>query len=331
MNRSMLPRPRFWAEAGLQKRTMRTLLGETLMFFLVFFLAATVQGLLAGGAASVWMLREHADSLTSMADGINDLQTLLLELMESMPDWLIILILFTYAAMGAAALLYCGKIEKRKPATLGLTGKDPWQEIGLGLGIGLLMMAGVVGIGTAVGAFQPGQAALGSIDYPLLLMAFLGCIVQGASEELMFRGYLAPSVNQRFSVLFTVLFSSALSMGFGTSAQVYTTVGTINSFLFALVLCVYAIKRGSLWGACALHGMWIFAHNYLFGFYYETAEGLSVIPVRLDSYRSAITGDVDGPKAGICATIILIAALAAILATKAKDPAEEPPVPEAAG
>jgi membrane protease YdiL (CAAX protease family) len=326
MNQPLLPRPRFWAEAALQKQTGFTLLGETLIFFLVYFLASLLQGAAESVILAVWLLRDHPEELSSLSSHLSGVQETVLNLIATAPEWVIVATLYTFAIFGAAAFIYCRKYEKRSGATLGMRAKQPLPELCMGLAAGLLMMLGVVGIGTAIGAFEPETAALDPASLPLLLAALLGCGVQAMSQELLFHGYFAPSLNKNYPVWVAVLVSSVLYVSFGTGIQAVTGIGSVNMFLLALVLCIYTMKRGNLLGACAVHTMWQFTHNYLFGFYYETNQSSSVIPVRLDQYRKAITGSVGGPEAGLCATVVLIVALGLALALRARDPAPREPV-----
>ena len=122
-----------------------------------------------------------------------------------------------------------------------------------------------------------------------------------------------------------MLVSSLIFSGLHVSNGGFNLLGGLNIFLVGLVLCIYMMKRGSIWGACAIHSMWNFAQGCIFRFPVSGINvGCSVIDVKAEAHRSAITGGEFGPEASICATVVLLAALGIVLALKARDPAPEP-------
>lgn len=39
----------------------------------------------------------------------------------------------------------------------------------------------------------------------------------------------------------------------------------LNLFLFGVFMSVYMVRRGNLWGACAIHAVWNFVQGNVFG------------------------------------------------------------------
>ena len=326
----LLPRPRFWAEAAKQKQTRYSLFGELLMFVLVYMIASMLQGILLGVPTVVWMLSTNQLQEMQFAS-VEDLQRLLMELLQKLPDWLLIVSLFTYAVLGAVAVFYCAKVEKRSLFTMGLGRQGAWKEYGSGALVGLLLTASITLLGVAAGGYQLGGFSERHL-WSVLLPVLLGCMVRAAAEELLFRGYLTVSLSTRLPVVLTVGISVLVQMMAGPGYGVMPFIGLLNHFLLAVFLCVYIVKRGSLWGACAIHAMWTFCLGSLFGFDDGTAvNSMYWLKVNVTPYHKLITGGEFGPEASICATIALLAGLAVLFAVKAKDPApvEKPPIPEA--
>ena len=317
MNGIMLPRPRFWAEAGEQIQRPKTMLGEMLTFLLLYFLSAILQGIIMSIPSSIWMLSEGGSSLLEAVQKGNSLETAVIQMMGALPDWILVVTLFTYGVTGLVAVVYCRKFQGRTLASMGLRGRGT-GAFGLGWLIGLGLFLGVLAIGGAVGAFRVG--GLRTQELVLVLLACLGCAVQGSAEELLLRGYLQPSLGAVYPVPITlVLTALASTMLQGGSLL---SLSTLNALLLGLFLCVWVIKRGELWSACAIHGAWLFAQNFLFGFAPQGQEAtLCLVGVEVDAYRSALTGGLYGPTASLGATIILLAAIAVALALKPRDPA----------
>ena len=89
----------------------------------------------------------------------------------------------------------------------------------------------------------------------------------------------------------------------------------LNSLLLALLLGIWVLKRGNLWGACAIHAAWIFVGSFLFGFAPAGEHaGIRLLDMDTDAFRPLLTGGDFGPEASICATVVLLAALALLLA-----------------
>jgi membrane protease YdiL (CAAX protease family) len=324
MNRSLLPRPRFWAEAFRQRRNRFGLFGEILVFMLVFFVSEMIQATVASIPATLVMFTGlTGDFFSYTADGRIDLRASVDDLLLHMPPAIRVILLFAAAAMGVCAMFYCAKIEKRKIRTMGLCGEKPWLEYLTGLAAGLVLFGAVTAIGHFAGGWQvKGFRSLKAGAVGMLALYFVGFLIQGASEELMFRGYLATSIGARAPAPLALIVSSVIFALFHTGNNGFTFLSAINTLLVGLVLGAYMIKRGSLWGVCGLHAMWNFAQGCVFGFPVSgTQTGYSMVDVTVRSNRSLLTGGDYGPEASAAVTVVLLAALGVVLALRAKDPA----------
>lgn len=214
--------------------------------------------------------------------------------------------------------------ERRSPAALGFNAKIVGAYL-RGLLVGALALGALVGVIFAAGGYRAaGDLSLGLLA-PAVLTPFLallgGYMVQGAAEETMLRGWLMPLVASRHGLIAAVLVNAgffALLHASNIDPSKELALGLFNLFLFAVLLSLYAIKEGSLWGVCAFHTAW----NVLLG----TGFGLEVsgqkaviapVVVGLAPVSSApwwLTGGAFGPEASIAATILLAGGSAYLIA-----------------
>ncbi len=322
----MLPRPRFWAEAAAQCRTRFTMLGETLILMLLYLIATTAASMVLAVPMTVWIVGTQGPTITEQLAAGASVQDAVLRMLENMPDWMILVSLFlTAASLGCAAVFFCKKFQKRSLASMGLVREGALGEYLLGLAFGLILFGGVAALGASTGGFRFGAWNLAPGRLVLALIALLGCAAQGAALELLFRGYYAPSLGSRYPVLPAFLLS-ALIPGVLQAEDTLLSMSTLNSLLLGLLLGLWVLKRGNLWGACAIQGVWAFAGSFLLDFSATGEHGsLGLLNVEADAYRPLLSGGELGPGASICATVVLLAGLAIVLALRPRDAAPEQP------
>ncbi|MGZ9100013.1 MAG: CPBP family glutamic-type intramembrane protease, partial [Brevundimonas sp.] len=121
------------------------------------------------------------------------------------------------AAFGLATLLvllWVRLFERRGPAALGLNAGGPIRFL-RGYGLGLAFLTAVVGViwlsgGYVVeGAGAFGSGAVGAALLPIGAL-MLGFVVQGSSEEILFRGWLMQLIASRHGLWIAVAANSAL-------------------------------------------------------------------------------------------------------------------------
>ncbi len=214
-------------------------------------------------------------------------------------------------------LLWAGLFERRGPSALGL------NPIGLnrfvcGYVVGMAFLATVIGViwlggGYVVegpGAFQ--SSAVGTALLPIGVL-MLGFIIQGSSEEILFRGWLMQLIASRHGLWIAIIANSALfalahAGNIEPSKELY--VGLANVVLFGLFVSLYAAREGSLWAVCGWHAAW----NWLLGLGF----GLEVSGMRIDTTPLIadlankpdadwwLTGGAFGPEASLVTTAVLL-------------------------
>ncbi len=214
-------------------------------------------------------------------------------------------------------LLWAWLFERRGPNTLGLNAKGPLRFV-RGYLIGLAFLGGVVGIIWLAGGYVVegtgafGSAAVGAALLPIGVL-MLGFIIQGSSEELLFRGWLMQLIASRHGLWIAVVANSALfalahAGNIEPSNELY--VGLANIVLFGLFISLYAVREGSLWGVCGWHAAW----NWLLGLGF----GLEVSGMKIDNLPLItdltaapdaawwLTGASFGPEASLVTTAVLL-------------------------
>jgi len=225
------------------------------------------------------------------------------------------------AAFGLTSLLvllWAGLFERRGPSTLGLNAKGPMRFL-RGYLIGLAFLAAVVGViwGTGgyvvegAGAF--GSAAVGAALLPIGVL-LLGFIIQGSTEEILFRGWLMQLIASRHGLWIAVIANSALfalahAGNIEPSKELF--VGLANIVLFGLFISLYAVREGSLWGVCGWHAAW----NWLLGLGFGlevSGQVIDTVPLITDLTAAPgaawwLTGAAFGPEASLVSTAVLLA------------------------
>ena len=214
-------------------------------------------------------------------------------------------------------LLWAWLFERRGPATLGLNAKGPMRFL-RGYLLGLAFLLTVIGVIWAAGGYVVegagafGSAAIGAALLPIGVL-LLGFIIQGSSEELLFRGWLMQLIASRHGLWIAVIANSALfalAHAGNIEPSKELLVGLANIVLFGLFISLYAVREGSLWGVCGWHAAW----NWLLGLGF----GLEVSGMKIDSLPLItdlaaapgavwwLTGGAFGPEASVVATAVLL-------------------------
>jgi membrane protease YdiL (CAAX protease family) len=224
------------------------------------------------------------------------------------------------AAFGLSAvllLLWARFFERRGPSALGLNARGPVRFV-RGYLIGVAFLVAVVGVIWAAGGYVVegagafGSAAVGAALLPIFVL-MLGFIIQGSTEELLFRGWLMQLIASRHGlwiavVANSVLFALAHAGNIEPSNELY--VGLANIVLFGLFISLYAVREGSLWGVCGWHAAW----NWLLGLGFGLeVSGMKIETLPLITDLTAaqgaawwLTGGTFGPEASVVTTAVLL-------------------------
>lgn len=228
-------------------------------------------------------------------------------------DLCLLLQLFSTVATIALTLTLCICLLKRKPSSLALSRRGSlWQYL-LGLVLGVALFSASFGVASINGA----QRILGvasPVNVGMLVLLFFGYVIQAASEEILFRGFVMCDLARRSSPVFAVLISS---LAFSLAHYSNTGIGFVallNLFLFGVLASVLVLRTGSLLGAAALHTAWNFTQGHVFGC---RVSGLltesTVLHTEAVDALKLTNGGAFGPEGGVAVTVVLLVSIALFL------------------
>ncbi|PHY13940.1 CPBP family intramembrane metalloprotease domain-containing protein [Caulobacter sp. B11] len=231
---------------------------------------------------------------------------------------------------GVTALLilaWVGLFERRSPAALGLNGQA-LVRYGRGLLTGAGFLIASIGLAWALGGYHIEGIGVWSAPSPILflpiLCLFAGFMVQGATEELMLRGWLLQLVASRHGLVAAIIVNAVVfavlhAGNIKPSLELALALG--NLLLFSVLISLYAIKEGSLWGVCAWHTAWNTLLGVGFGLDVSGAKvAVQSLVVDLAPNANAawwLTGGAFGPEASVATSAVLLAGVVYLLANGA--------------
>lgn len=161
--------------------------------------------------------------------------------------------------------LYVKLVEKRSISSMGFHKSGILKVYVRGFLIGAGMFAVIVLVGAFSGAYTI-SIALSSFGSLLpILIILCGFLIQGASEEVIYRGWLMPILGARYSKVFAIVVSSLIFAAIHAMNPGMTIMPVINLVLFGVFAAVYALKEKSLWGICGFHSSWNWVQGSVFG------------------------------------------------------------------
>ena len=312
-----LEMPLFIQEAIKQKKP-RALFIELLLFGAVFWIAGMVESILMVPFTVIAMLghTEELRALVEMGDMGSDATLEFVAKLYASPV-LIIGSLFATVGMIVTVIIYCRFLEKRRLSTMGLL-RPFGKEYAVGALIGLVLFGVYIIFSMALG----GVGFLGlseSFHLPTVLLLLLGYLVQGFSEEILCRGYFMTSLCRTMPLPVALAVSSLFFSLLHIGNTGFDLLSFVNVFLFGILMGLYVIRRGNLWGACALHALWNFAEGVLTDF---TVSGLampsSVFSFQTEGASTFIIGGAFGPEGGFAVTFVLTLGVVILLMMQGK-------------
>lgn len=227
------------------------------------------------------------------------------------PVWQSTISLFTRLIFANIFIIGCVFLwvrlyEKRSFSYLGFQ-KKKFAELYLkGILGGILMFSTVVAVMAVfqLVTWENGNPMLQGVKvlFPTLVL-LSGFVIQGATEEILCRGWLMPILSARYDLSVGVFLSSSLFGMLHAFNQNVTVFAVINIILVGVFFSLFALRQGSLWGACALHSVWNWLQGNFFGF---QVSGQDVGPTIMNLKEIGpdwITGGAFGPEGEVYAPL----------------------------
>lgn len=296
---------------------------EIIFFVLVFLVGIIIENVVVMVPTMSYIFNSDeykllVDQYSKQLIDVNQLTDGVTEITMNMPDYLTIIMLFATAAMTAAVFIYCRFIEKRKLSTLGFRKGGILKEYLIGMLVGTVLFSLAVGICLVTGSLKF-EGICANIAWGYLGLYFVGYLLQGMSEEVVFRGYFTVSLSRRIPIAAAVGISSVAFACAHLSNNGISVLAFVNLTLFGIFAAVYMLKRGNIWGVCAIHSLWNFVQGNFYGI---SVSGMqkseSLMEMSSVASKSLINGGDFGLEGGIAVTIVLTVAIVVMLCTKTK-------------
>lgn len=306
-----IKKPAFMQEATKGKRGNAAFI-EVLIAGLVFTVSGIAMGIVQLPAFIVYLFGNE-EYMKQLMSGENVSTVKALEEVIQLPDWLVIVSLFSEIMMIVVVILYCRLIEKRKVSTMGFRKDGIVRQYLLGVMGALLIFSGAYVICVLPGGIQ--FKGLAENMVPGYIIAYLlGYMLQGMAEEVLCRGYLFVSLSRRYSVVYSAVISSVFfALLHGMNAGL-TLLALINLFLYAMLAAFLFVKYESIWMVGAFHSLWNFAQGNLYGIQ-VSGMGVqnSIFASSMNEKMSFLNGGAFGMEGGLGVSIVLVIAIILIL------------------
>lgn len=274
----------------------------------------------------IYVLEAIIPSIVSVSPMINEMQsqgmidgTIKINLKNSMaaatiisalPEIMIPSLLSTVFGT-ITSVIYCRNIEVRPVSSMGIrkTSLIPHYMTGLITGVSMMTAITLLSVVSGVNSIS----LCSNINIGIILLYLLGFLVQGMSEEFIFRGYLMTTIGGYHSPVLAVgisagafAFAHAFNPGFGI-------LPCINLVLFGIFAALYMICSGDIWGVCGIHSVWNFMQGNFYGISVSgTGDTESVFRTTQNTAYSWLSGGTFGIEGSIFTTMILSAGIAAV-------------------
>lgn len=313
-------RTKMLEEAKEQSKGRRPFI-EMLFFFLVMGIGSSAQSLVLYPAMMYYMYTDEKIISLILGKTQFDSQAFvdaMNSLLSNIPEWLTVLNLFSTVTIIIACIIYCRFIEKRSVASMGFRKRRAVLEYIVGILIGILLFGAVALIGVISGAFE--FKGISSFSLPMIIFYFLGYVIQGASEEILIHGYYMTSVARKNDTFYALFISSIVFALLHLGNSGINVIAFLNLFLFGFLMGMYILKRGNIWGICAVHFVWNFIQGNVLGLSVSgMAKSSSIFIFEVKEGYNLVTGGDFGPEGGLIVTLVLLVAIGIVKSLKTNE------------
>ena len=294
-------------------RTPKNLFLKILIFLGVFFVVSFAEGfgsvLFIMPALMSWAMGKADPETGQLQISDEEMNAKVNSLMED-PSMTAIMLYATVLGT-LVVLLFCRFVEGRKFRTMGFRAKHAAGQYLGGLVSGFVMFSAVIGLAFLGGGLQ--WNGFQSAPTVGLLLIFIGYVIQGMSEEVIFRGYLMTTT-MRHQAVWVAILVNALGFGLAHCANTgYSLLAQVNLMLYAIMISLYILRTDNLWGACAIHSVWNFAQGNFYGLPASGIDsGDSIFSMSLAG-SDLVNGGAFGLEAGLPTTIVMLVSITLLL------------------
>jgi membrane protease YdiL (CAAX protease family) len=213
----------------------------------------------------------------------------------------------TIAELGVILLLtylFRRFLDQQSFTSLGFTRRRGWLwEIGFGVILGFVLMGSIFLVEWAGGWLTVGNGIwrFQMLGPALLMLAgyFILFILAGASEEIIFRGYILQNLREWPGTILAVIMSSLLfGLIHGLNPN-FNLFAALNIALAGVAFCYAYLITGNLWLPLAFHFSWNFFQGPVFSFPVSGVISGGLLSTQVSQGKSVITGGAFGPEGGL--------------------------------
>ena len=185
----------------------------------------------------------------------------------------------------------------------------------LGLLFGFIMMSCTVGIMIFTGQLTLSGFSLKLSGLGVFISNILMWFPQGASEELMFRGFMLRSFSKKFKPAVGIIVSSIMFSAFHSLNKGYTPLASVNLVLIALLFAMIYYLTGDIWMTSAMHTAWNLSQGNFYGLQVSGNDAANSIVTAIYNSKasSLITGGSFGPEGGLATTAVTAVSLVIVI------------------
>ncbi len=228
--------------------------------------------------------------------------------------------------MGLLFFLYMRLIDRRSIRDMGFVDAKALPKealLGAATGFGMFTLCVLAALALGGAKFESfHQEALG------LALLMLPCtLFQSAGEEIMFRGYFLTNSTVKCPLWPAVVLNGFLfAVGHMVNPGGAAFLAFLNVTLVGVLFAVLTLRRGNIWAACALHGLWNYTQGFLYGLPISGKEsgGGTLLQFSLADGKPLITGGAFGIEGSVLVTVVNVLAIVLVLFLT-RDKTEETP------
>jgi uncharacterized protein len=228
------------------------------------------------------------------------------------------------AALATVIVFWC-VLDRRRLRSLGLNRELAKQQWLRGAGVGALMMGFIVLAWYTLVDGATWDVNTNALRAGLVVVAGLvGFVVQGSAEELLFRGYVLTNLQEQWGLRWAIAVSAAGFALFHIRNPAINTLALVNLVLFGIATALYKVRvdHGQLWGVCAIHTVWNWLQQIVFGLpnsgLTTSKEDVLFSVTPNATLPDPIWGGGFGPEGTLAASLVLLALIGAMLRQPAR-------------
>ena len=280
---------------------------QILVFIVVFFATNIAASIIPSFAIIINLFSNN--SIATPED--------IIEYSNNLPNSILLVTLFSTIFVTFLTIIHCRFIEKRPLSSMGLIKKNAVKQYLIGYGIGIIIFSSAFFIAAITGSIEI-NGFNSNIAYGMIILFFIGFLIQGMSEEVLLRGYFMVSLSNRAPMVAAVLINSVAFAMLHLANNGITLLAFINLSLFGIFASLYVLKTGNLWGACAIHSAWNFFQGNIYGISVSglNTDKAALLNITNDTSLNYINGGSFGMEGGLAVSIVLIIGIIGLLVYK---------------